>query len=570
MAFRQTRTLLITAALGALMAGGPALSQADNVGAGAYLAARQASMLSDYKQAARYYREAVAQSPNNLTMLENAMVAAVGVGNIDAAVELAMQYEVSGGENQISDLILNAEAMVKSDFVRPANVVIEGKGITPLLDGIQRAWALLGQGQMSDATTAFEEVAAIDDLSNFARYHQALAFAMVGDFEAADEILSGERHGPLVLSPRGVGAHAQILVQLERRDDAIELLSKASRGGYDAELYALREQIIASDTIPYDFVTTARQGVAELYFNIAAVLNGRAAPEHMMIYSRLVQHLRPDHMPAVLTVAGTLETLDQYELAVQAYGQVSADHPSYFLAEMGRADALYAADRKDAAVEVLMALGKSHGDIARVQASLGDMLSRMKRDDEAIVAYTNSIELRADDDRAAWPVYYARGIVHERQDHMAEMEADFRKALELSPNQPDVLNYLGYSLVEQRTKLDEALGMIETAVAERPQSGYITDSLGWVLYRLGRYQEAVEPMERAVSLLPIDPIVNDHLGDVYWKVGRFREAEFQWKRALSFQPEEAEAERIRKKLAVGLDKVLEEEAKTGATLTSND
>jgi Flp pilus assembly protein TadD len=154
--------------------------------------------------------------------------------------------------------------------------------------------------------------------------------------------------------------------------------------------------------------------------------------------------------------------------------------------------------------------------------------------------------------------------VHERSDNFPEMEADFRKALELEPNQPDVLNYLGYSLVEQRIKLDEALEMIETAVAERPDSGYITDSLAWVFYRLGRYEEAVAPMEKAVQLLPVDPIVNDQLGDVYWKVGRFREAEFQWKRALSFDPEEDEAERIRRKLDVGLDVVLEEEEASGA------
>jgi len=119
-------------------------------------------------------------------------------------------------------------------------------------------------------------------------------------------------------------------------------------------------------------------------------------------------------------------------------------------------------------------------------------------------------------------------------------------------------------LVEKQVKLDEALGMIERAVAARPDSGYIVDSLGWVLFRLGRYDEAVAPMERATELMAIDPIVNDHLGDVYWSVGRFLEAEFQWKRALSFvafgdASQEADPDRIRRKLEVGLDQVLEEE-----------
>ena len=124
------------------------------------------------------------------------------------------------------------------------------------------------------------------------------------------------------------------------------------------------------------------------------------------------------------------------------------------------------------------------------------------------------------------------------------------------------MSVLGYSLVEQRRNLDEALDMIERAVAGRPESGYIVDSLGWVLYRLDRFDEAVAPMERAVELEPNDPVINDHLGDVYWMVGRTREAEFQWSRALSFEPEPAEAERIRRKLELGLDAVLAEEAES--------
>ena len=149
------------------------------------------------------------------------------------------------------------------------------------------------------------------------------------------------------------------------------------------------------------------------------------------------------------------------------------------------------------------------------------------------------------------------------------MESDFRAALKLSPNQPDVLNFLGYSLVEQREKLPEALQMIKMAVSEKPKSGYIIDSLGWIYYRLAKYQEAVGPLERAVELLPVDPIVNDHLGDVYWKVGRQREAKFQWKRSLSFFPNEVDAKRIRQKLKLGLDVVLETE-KLIETKTEND
>ncbi|MEL6934978.1 MAG: tetratricopeptide repeat protein, partial [Pseudomonadota bacterium] len=153
---------------------------------------------------------------------------------------------------------------------------------------------------------------------------------------------------------------------------------------------------------------------------------------------------------------------------------------------------------------------------------------------------------------------------YERLGIWESAEADFRKALELNPDHPQVMNYLGYSLVEKRIKLDEALDMIERAVKAQPDSGHIVDSLGWVLYRLGRYEEAIGHMERAAELMPVDPVVNDHLGDVLWAVGRFFEAEFQWKRALSFVDEDKpspdiDPDRIRRKLEVGLDVVLEEE-----------
>jgi Flp pilus assembly protein TadD len=183
----------------------------------------------------------------------------------------------------------------------------------------------------------------------------------------------------------------------------------------------------------------------------------------------------------------------------------------------------------------------------------------MERYDDASKAYDTAIALLEGTEAEDWFLYYVRGITHEREDRWPLAEADFRKALELNPNHPSVLNYLGYSFVEMQINLDEALQMIETAVNLRPRDGYITDSLGWVYYRLGRYEEAVDWMESATQLMPVDPIINDHLGDVYWAVGRKREARFQWMRALSFEPEEEDANRIRRKLEVGLDVVLSEE-----------
>jgi len=282
------------------------------------------------------------------------------------------------------------------------------------------------------------------------------------------------------------------------------------------------------------------------------------------------QYLRPDQADTLLLCAAILEAQSQHDLAVQSFDQIPQSDPAFVNAELGRADTLIAADRFDDAIDVLKKLAEMEPTRSDVWTALGDALRRQERYGEATAAYDQAIANFSDSQNVLWPVYYTRGITNEREKNWPEAEADFRKALELSPDQPQVLNYLGYSYLEMNINLDEALSMIERAVAARPDSGAIVDSLGWGLYRLGRYEEAVIQMEQAVELLPIDPVINDHLGDVYWAVGRKREAEFQWRRALSFEPEtEEEANRIRRKLEVGLDVVLSEEGAEPLALTKN-
>jgi len=171
---------------------------------------------------------------------------------------------------------------------------------------------------------------------------------------------------------------------------------------------------------------------------------------------------------------------------------------------------------------------------------------------EAVTAYTGGIDTLTRPDRRHWVLYYQRGICYERLKQWPQAEADFRKALELQPQQPLVLNYLGYSLVDMGKNLDEGLSMIRKAVELRPTDGYIVDSLGWAYYKLGRYEEAVTELERAVEMLPDDPVINDHLGDAYWRVGRRLEAKFQWAHARDMKPEATALAEIQAKLANGL------------------
>ncbi len=538
--------------------------------AGAYLAARSAGIASDYEEAARYYTRALIDDRSNPVLLESTVNAYVGLGDLNRAVPVARRLQQTGSSSQIASLVMVADAAKRGAWDRLLDDVEAGQSVGPLFDGLTKAWAMVGAGQMGEALAAFDDVADNPGVEAFGLFHKALALAYVGDFEGADRILSGEDGTEMRLTRRGIVAYASILSQTDRNEAALDLIDATFGDDSDPALDALTASLAAGDVVPFTAVTQPTDGVAEVLYSIGSALTGEASPAYTLLYTRLALALRPDHIEAILLTAELLESLDRYALATEVYDAVPRDDPSFHAAELGRANALERSDNVDAAIEVLQQLGESHGDIPAVHIALADTLRRQERYGEATGSYDKAISMLGEAKQSHWVVHFARGITHEREDRWEDAEADFRKALELNPEQPQVLNYLGYSFVEMNTNMDEALDLIERAVEGRPDSGYITDSLGWALYRLGRYDEAVVHMERAVELEAVDPIINDHLGDVYWAVGREREAEFQWHRALSFEPEDEDADRIRRKLEVGLDVVLEEEGAPPLRLANDD
>jgi tetratricopeptide (TPR) repeat protein len=527
--------------------------------AGAYLAARSASMNYDFDAAASYFTRALIQDPANVELMQSAILSHIGTGDVERAVPIARRLNDLNHEDQVANLIVLSEAVASGDFAAAAKMLDNGDSVGPLVDGLVQAWLQFGEGRMSEAVAAFDEVSKSPGLQNFGLYHKALALAAAGDMEGADEIMSGRSGVTLPATRRSVLAHAQILSQLERNADAVELIDAVFQGNLDPGMEIARQRLSDGETLSFDVILGAKEGIAEVYFSIAGALVGEADDAYTLLYTRMSEFLNPKLVDATLMSAQLLERLGRYDLATETYNRISPDDPVYHEAEMGRAEALKSSGQTDEAIEVLSRLSQSHPDQPSIFVSLGDMLRSEERYEEATAAYDAAVALIDEPNPRQWPVFFARGITFERTDKWPQAEADFRKALELSPDQPQVLNYLGYSFVEMKQNLDEALDMIQRAVAARPDDGYITDSLGWVFYRLGRYDEATTVMERAAELTPVDPIVTDHLGDVYWAVGRRREAEFQWHRALSFEPEEVDAARIRRKLEVGLDVVLDEE-----------
>lgn len=529
---------------------------------GAYLAARAAEAGADFRVAAGWYARALMADPSNISLMEGSIYSNLNLGEIALAAEVARNITAKGQTSQLADMALLADEAQREDYAAIVKAAGEGRKAGPLIDELSLAWAIFGEGRMSDALAEFDKVSHTQGGEAFGLYHKAMALALAGDFEAADAILSGKTNPPINLNRRGVIARIQILSQLERRDEALKLMEQAFGTDPEPGIDAMRDTLKAGEALPFTAIRSARDGIAEVFFTVATVTNGEANPGTTLLHARVAAALRPDHSEALLLSAAMLESLNRYDLAAEAYAAFPADDPAFYSAEIGRADALYELGNKDAAIEAIQGVARHYPQLIVAQTALGDILRRDERWSAALPAYDAAIKLAGEPKPPHWVLFFSRAICHERMGNWPAAEADFRQALALNPGRPEVLNYLGYALVERGEKLDEALKLIQEAVAAAPRQGYIIDSLAWAYFTLGRYDEALAPMEKASLLEPVDPIVTDHLGDVYWAVGRTREAEFQWHRALSFGPEEKEATRIRRKIEIGLDAVLAEEGAT--------
>ncbi|GAB1361459.1 hypothetical protein MASR1M32_06950 [Rhodobacter sp.] len=392
----------------------PAAVVADGL-SGAYLAARIAESESDFRAAAHWYGVAMQADPGNLALVEGALYATVALGDFDAAGPLADQ--LSNGpkdEVQLAGFAHDALEAGAEDWPALIKAKTEGRKVGPILDDLVLAWARFGDGKMSEALKDFDTVAATHGMEAVGLYHKAMALAAAGDFEGADNILSGNAEGKINLNRRGVIARVQILSQLERNDEALALLDQTFGTEPEPMLDGLRGRLKAGEVLPFDMVPGAKAGIAEVFFTLGALLQGDADPAYVLIHSRIANYLDPANADALLLTAQALEDLKQYDLAGETYGQFPKDSPYFYSAEIGRAEALYAADKKEAAVEVMQALARSHPDLVIVQSSLADILRREDRCAEAVPAYDAALALVPKVERVHWTLFFSRGVCHEK------------------------------------------------------------------------------------------------------------------------------------------------------------
>ncbi|HCX69211.1 tetratricopeptide repeat protein [Parvibaculum sp.] len=522
---------------------------------GAYLAGRYAASVNENLKAADFYDRALADEPDDPVILDRAFMSALVGGDMDRAIRLAKKLVALEPGERMPRVTLALADLKHGNYAEARGQIAAATPgpFTALVGTLTDAWAAVGEG---DKELAMERIGAFEGRAAFAlfrSFHEGLMLEVLGDDKGAGEAYAEAMETSGGGSIRIVQAYASFLQRQGRSDEARAALESFIELSPEHPLaeHALK-QLDAGKPLP-PLVSNAAEGTAEALYGLGSALANDTASNLAELYLRLALYMRPDFDIAQSLLAGTYEQQERWTDAVAAYAEVDEDSALYLNARIQTALALNELGKEEEAIAILKAVSKKAPGKLEPIVAMGDIYRAKEDYTQAAEQYERAITLSGGPGPANWTLYYARGICRERLGQWDKAEADLLLALDLSNEHPLVLNYLGYSWIEQHRNLDEALDMIEKAVERRPNDGFIVDSLGWARYRLGEYDLAVKYLERAAELQPGDPTINEHLGDALWKVGRRIEARFQWSHALATEPEEQRVGILRTKLDLGLE-----------------
>jgi tetratricopeptide (TPR) repeat protein len=531
---------------------------------GSYLAARHAGQQRDAASAAAYYQAALKRDPKNGELLDRVFLSLLVDGDIDEAVKFAERVMAADKNDRVSHLAIGAQALKRKQFAaarRDFAQSINGP-ITDLTATLLSAWTMYGVNDTKGAVAAIDRLTGPDWYTIFKDLHAGMIYDLAGNQkEAGKRFEHAYKLDPAAL--RVVEAYGSWLSRNQSAKEALGVFEAFDKvlPRHPLVIEAM-DKLKAGEILP-SLVSTAQAGAAEALYGLGASLGRRGGEDLGLVYLQLSLYLVPSHPLALLSLADLYESLKKPELAIKIYERIAANSPLYRNAAIQMAANLDALDRADEAQKHLDALIKQHPDDLEAIMALGNILRGHKKFAECGDVYSKGVATIGTPEKANWVVFYFRGICYERSKQWPKAEADLKKALELFPDQPHVLNYLGYSWIDQGINLDDGMDMIKRAVQQRPDDGYIVDSLGWAYYRIGNYEEATKLLERAIELKPEDSTINDHLGDAYWRIGRVLEANFQWAHARDLKPDPDDLPKIEQKLKSGLPDETSSQAKAG-------
>jgi tetratricopeptide (TPR) repeat protein len=520
---------------------------------GSYLAARHAGGERDAAAAAAYYKAALRGDPHNNELLGRTFLAVLANGEVDEAVKLAADVLQVDKNDRIARLVLGVRALKQKHYQAARKELAQSvRGpITDLAATLLQAWTMANATESKAAIDSIDKLTGADWYAIFKDLHSALILDLAGQKkDAAKRFERAYKLDPTAL--RVVQSYGSFLSRQGSTSEALKVFTTFNETLPRHPLIVeAMDEFNAGRKLP-PVIDTPQAGAAEVLYGLGAALGRRGGEDLGLIYLQLALYLAPSHPLALLSLGDLYEAMKKPELANKTYERVPVNSPLQRNAQIQLAMNLDTLDRTD---EAKARLGKliaaNPRDLEAIMA-LGNVLRGRKQFAECADIYSKGVDTITKDEKSNWVIYYFRGICLERSKQWPKAEADLKKSLELYPDQPHVLNYLGYSWIDQGVNLDEGMNMIKRAVEQRADDGYIVDSLGWAYYRLGNMEEAVKHLERAVELKPEDPTINDHLGDAYWRVGRVLEARFQWSHARDLKPEPEDLEKIEAKLKSGL------------------
>ncbi len=522
---------------------------------GNYLAGRFAKAQQDTESAAGFYGRALARDPQNEVLLEQAFQMELMAGRWEQALPLAEKLAEVQPAHRMSRFLLGVTSFKAGNYAKAEEhfKAASENPIGELTSAVAIGWTKFSAGDAAGALQAVDLPKQPEWAQFYLRYHRALIADMAGkkdEARASYERMFKQDSRTLRTSlayaqhaaSQGDYKHARKVLkdQFERAQGEPHPLAKDMRSRIDAK------QKIGP------LIATPVEGLSEVFYGLGEALTGEGGVSLGTIYLQLALYTKPDHAFALAALASAEETARRFDVAIQTYDKIPKGSALQSAIEIRKAFNLNSLEKAEEAQALLEGLARKDPRDVRPLEALGNIMRARKRYTDAVGYFTRAIDIIGKPDSRHWGYYYARGTAYERLKNWPLAEADLKKALALAPEQALVLNYLGYSWVDQGRNLKEGMKLIEKAVQLKPDDGYIVDSLGWAHYMQGNYKEAVRYLERAVEIKPEDPTLNDHLGDALWQVGREREAQFQWSQALTLSPEPEDAVKIRLKVENGL------------------
>jgi tetratricopeptide (TPR) repeat protein len=526
---------------------------------GPFVAATLAQQAENHASAAHYYLKALGADPDSSYVADRAFFQLLYAGRMEEAARLAARmYDADDAlQDDLVRLMSVLEAFRRSDWAA-ARQRLDGSeqaGFGFLISPLLKAWSFAAEKDLKQAHQALVPLLEDERLGAIAEEHYAYILDYLGKYDVAETVylslVTAER--PVSLQP--LIAYAQMMYKNGDRDGARAFLGEQVKR-FSENSFLLREGTrVTGGYGPSQEAADPRGAAGLVFYRLATELAQGQSLQAAVVYLRIASYMTPEVSEIYFLLGNLLEQLDSPAAAGSAYAAVPPMSGLKPLADVRRIGALRQAGDTGAAEDMLRDALRETPNSSTHLISLGDMMREAEDFAEAVVYYGRAIDQIRKPDERDWFVFFARGVCQERLGNWPQAEQDLQMALRLNPGEASVLNYLGYSWIDRGENIDEAKAMIEQAVSEHPDDGFIVDSLGWVHYLTGDYAKAVEVLERAVRLEPTDPTINDHLGDAYWRVGRKIEARFQWQHALDNGAEDDERQAIIDKLSTGLPEV---------------